>query len=137
MTCKRARMAPYGAELDRSAISYEPFIISCWGRLHPEAIRMLRSIAKVRARREQSTGAETLYRQLLARVTALVWRRAARMALRCRPHSAGDDPLTDFVVPDDICYLRAGLPGTVDLPPLEPPSPVAPGPVSGPPPSGG
>ena len=52
---------------------------------------MLRSVAKIRARREQSTGAETLYRQLLARITALVWRRAARMAIRCRPRGGPDD----------------------------------------------
>ena len=105
MNRKRARIAPYGAELDRSAIVCEPFVVSCWGRLRPDAIRMLRSVAKVRARREQSVGVETLYRQLLARITALIWRRAARMALRCRPQIAGGDLATEPVVVDDICCL--------------------------------
>lgn len=82
---------------------------------HPAAVQMLRSVAKVRARREASTGAEILYRQLLARVIALVWRRAARMAIRCRPRRTDDDADAAVVV-DAACGLRAGEPGTVELP---------------------
>lgn len=114
---KRARIGPHQHELDQAAIEYHPFAISCWGRLHPAAAQMLRTLAKVKARREGGTGAELIFRQLVSRITALVWRRAARMALRCRPQS-GDDEGPDDPVVDPSCAWRAGSPHSVDLPPL-------------------
>ena len=77
---------------------------------------MIRSLAKVKARREGGTDAEIILRQLISRVTALVWRRAARMALRCRP-MCGDDDAPENPVVDAVCAQRAGFPNSVDLPP--------------------
>ena len=112
---KRARMEPYRAEMDSSAVEYHPFAVSCWGRLHPSATTMLRSLARVKARRTQGEGAEQVYRQLLSRIHALVWRRAARMALRCRPRG-GDEEAPAALSLDEATILRAGSPGTLTLP---------------------
>ena len=113
---KRARIRPYQPELDQAAIEYHPFAVSCWGRLHPDAAQMIRNLAKVKARREGGTNAEIIFRQLISRITALVWRRAARMALRCRPR-CGDDDAPENPVVDAVCAQRAGFPNSVDLPP--------------------
>ena len=114
---KRARMIPYTAELSQSAVEYQPFALSCWGRFHPTATKMIRSLARYKARREGLSGDNVIYRQLVARITTCVWRRAARMALRCRPCASGDDATPEPSV-DAASVVRAGDPGSVDLPPL-------------------
>ena len=111
----QTRILPFVAELRQSAVEYHPFAISCWGRLHPQASAMVRALAKFKARREGSTCDLTIYRQLIARLTTLVWRRAARMALRCRPRAADDERPCGPLV-DDACVIRAGDSGRAELP---------------------
>ena len=74
---KLARMDPYKDELAAAAIDYRPFAISCWGRLHPNARQMLISLAKRIARREGSHSYQQVLTRLEARISALIWRRAA------------------------------------------------------------
>ena len=114
---KRARMIPYAAELNQSAIEYQPFALSCWGRLHPSADKMIKSLARYKARREGLSSENSIYRQLVARITSCVWRRAARMALRCRPCASGDEAPGELSI-DAACVVRAGDPASADLPPL-------------------
>ena len=112
---KTARMDPFSPELDRQGVDYRPFAISCWGRLHPAAAQMLRNAAKMKARREGMASETNLYRHFLGRVGALIWRRAARMALRCRPQGDDDDERDDPKV-DVACSIRAGDPSHLNLP---------------------
>ena len=75
---------------------------------------MLRNAAKIKARREGMASETNLYRHFLGRVGALIWRRAAKMVLRCRPQG-GDDEHDDPTV-DVACTLRAGDPSHLNLP---------------------
>ena len=76
---------------------------------------MVRNAAKIKARGEGMASETSLYRHFLGRVGALIWRRAARMALRCRPQGGDDDERDDPTV-DEACSARAGDPGHVNLP---------------------
>ena len=116
-TRKRERMRPHQQELESGGIEYHPFAISCWGRLHPAASQMLHCLAKRKARREGLACERAIFARLLARVTAAVWTRAARMVLQCRGKE--DEGESEEVVGDDMTMVRAGSPGTADLPALE------------------
>ena len=116
---KRDRMEPFKDELDRGGVEYHPFAVSCWGRLHPAASRMLENIAKRTARREGGTTQRAVLHRLRARITTEIMRRAARMVIHCRPQppEAVDE---GAVVSMDVTVdadLRAGDPGTALVPP--------------------
>jgi hypothetical protein len=128
---KIARMQPFASELEAAGIEYQPFAISCWGRLHPAALQMLSRLAKRMARREGTSCHRAVLQRLMARITTLVMRRAARMALRCLPQAACDDaeewPSCDALLSSPIA-LRAGDPSTSALEPflVAPPCGAAP-----------
>ena len=52
---KKERMEPHRDELDAAGIDYQPFAISSWGRLHPDAHQMLVQLSKRQARRDGTT----------------------------------------------------------------------------------
>ena len=120
---KNARMQQFSDELEAGGVVYRPFAVSCWGRLHPEAMQMLHNIAKRMARRDGTTTQRAILSRLQARITTEVMRRAARMLLRCSSRaeyletqgSAGDE-----AQPTLEASLRAGHPGYCRLPPLYP-----------------
>ena len=135
-------MDPYKDELAAAAIDYRPFAISCWGRLHPNARQMLISLAKRIARREGSHSYQQVLTRLEARISALIWRRAARMMLQCLPHVPVDGaPTVDQpTVISPEAEQRAGHPSSVDLPlyisSISAPSPAPPSGAHGALPSG-
>jgi len=47
-------MEPFQEELQAQGIEYHPFVLSCWGRLHPNAEQMLHRLARRIARREST-----------------------------------------------------------------------------------
>ena len=112
---KRDRMAPYQQELEAGAIEYHPFAISCWGRMHPSAYDMLRKVARVKARREGLASEAAILHRLVARITSCIWIRAARMVLQCKPLAQDEEPLQEPAC-DNAALIRAGTPGTADLP---------------------
>ena len=123
---KHLRMWPFWDELGSGAISYRPFVVSCWGRLHPDALQMLRNLAKRLARREGRSSQRVHLDRLLARVNVEVMRRAARMVRDCLPRGdsaddgafveAGPGTSADLAPVDPVTEQRAGHPSTVDLP---------------------
>ncbi len=120
---KTERMEPFADQLEATGITYAPFAVSCWGRLHPAALQMLSNVAKRMARRDGSTKHYAVLRRLVARVTTVVMRRAARMLLRCLPLARALGDLEEPSVeapPSQDAELRAGHPGLCRLPPLHP-----------------
>ena len=114
---KRERMEPFREELESAGLSYQPFAVSCWGRLHPRAAEMLASLAKARARRHGTSPAAELH-HVRARVTTAVMRRAARMVRCCLPlaseapvEGAGDTDAAPCAAADK----RAGDPSVASL----------------------
>ncbi len=129
---KAERMQPHADQLEAAGVQYQPFAVSCWGRLHPEATQMLLRLAKRLARRAGTTTHRAVLRQLVARVTTTVMRRAARMLLRSSPLASLDDDEVGPAVEPPLTHhaeLRAGHPGICHLPPLYPvpPNSAAPG----------
>ena len=95
-------------------------------------MQMLLRLAKRLARRAGTTTHRAVLRQLVARVTTTVMRRAARMLLRCSPLASLDDDEVGPAVEPPLTHhaeLRAGHPGICHLPPLYPvpPNSAAPG----------
>ena len=78
---------------------------------------MLTNAAKRTARRRGYTCYRAVLQGLVARITTAVVRRGARMLLRCLPQ-CDSDAECDFE-PSQQAALRAGDPGTADLPLLE------------------
>jgi len=116
---KRERMEPYTDELAAVGVEFHPFALSCWGRLHPSALQMLRNLSKRIARREGQGSQRVVLQRLLARIATAVMRRAARMLLRCLPRSVreGDDgEVLAAPTLSPAVYLRAGDPGDASLP---------------------
>ena len=116
---KAQRMNQFAEELEAGAVEYAPFAISCWGRLHDNSKQMLRNLAKQIARRQGRSNEQPIYRRLLARINAVVWRRAARMVNACLPKEAWEEDEEEDVdddTPDAAGALRAGSPDTSELP---------------------
>ena len=120
---KNARMQQFSHELEAGGIVYRPFAVSCWGRLHPEAMQMLHNIAKKMTRRDGTTTQRAILSRLQARITTEVMRRAARMLLRCLPRAEyleTQGSVGEEAQPTLEASLRAGHPGHCRLPPLYP-----------------
>ena len=109
-------MQPYGDELAANGVEYHPFAVSCWGRLHPGALRMLHTLARRIARRNGSTSYAEILRRLQARITTQIMKRAAKMVRVCMPcaPAALEEAVADPPV-DNAAYLRAGHPSTCNL----------------------
>ncbi len=69
---KIERMQPFAAELEAAGVEYQPFAISCWGRMRPAAFLMLARLAKRMARREGGTSYRAVLQRLVARITTVV-----------------------------------------------------------------
>ncbi len=114
---------PFADQLEAAGITYVPFSVSCWGRLHPAALQMLSAAAKRMARRDGSSNHSAVLQRLFARVTTVVMRRAARMLLRCLPLGRALEDPAEPPIKARLCQhaeLRAGHPGLCLLPPLYP-----------------
>ena len=87
VTTKRAAYANHRDELDAEGITYVPVVWSAYGRPHPDAVRVLVTLAGCTARRRGTSDASTLARRTAARIAAAIWRRAALVRparSRCR-----------------------------------------------------
>ena len=94
VTTKRDKYAAHRDELDAEGITYAPMVRSAHGRPHPDAVRILITLARWTARRRGTSDAFTLARRTAARIAAAIWRRAARRVLECWPVPA--DPYGAF-----------------------------------------
>ena len=77
---KRGERAGIERELLDQGITYMPVVFTCFGRMHPEAVRILNSIG-ARAARRRGWAVAAVRRQLHSRIGAALARRAARMSL--------------------------------------------------------
>jgi hypothetical protein len=115
---KLARMQPHAVELEASGVEYRPVTFSCYGRPHPDAVRLMQGLGRRLARRK-GTEAHVETRHLAARIGVEIWRRAARMLRSCLPVASEDVAAQeDLLAP--LCpqvLLRVGRPDTVELDP--------------------
>ena len=77
--------AAYLGELRAEGVEYLPVVWSACGRPHPDAIRVLVTLARATARRRDTSSYGSLAWQSAARIGAGIWRRAAGMVLACWP----------------------------------------------------
>ena len=64
---------------------YCPLIFSCYGRVHPESMAILRNISQGAARRRGLLDFRGLFARLLRNIGVAIWRRAALMVHDCTP----------------------------------------------------
>ena len=83
-------MQPFAGELEAGGMEYRPITFSCYGRPHPDAVRLLHTFGRRLARRK-GTEAHVEERRLAARVGVEIWRRAARMLRQCLPDTAHEE----------------------------------------------
>ena len=84
-------------------VQYLPMAFSCYGRLHPDALRILEKMAQKPARRRGFGSHKLILRRALVRVGVEIWRRAAKMVLACLPQPSeaeaallfGEDPAAE------------------------------------------
>ena len=84
---KRTVYAPYLPELHNEGIEYAPMVWSAYGRPHPDASRVLLTLARMTARRRGEASYRGLARRWSAKIAAAIWRRGANMVLACWPAS--------------------------------------------------
>ena len=81
----------YGAHLHelevRQGISYCPMVWSAWGRAHPEAARILETLARQAARRRGLRDHRLLLRRVRASIGVQLMRRAVGMVRGCMPYA--------------------------------------------------
>ena len=82
---KVATYASHEQELAARGVRYLPFAISCYGRLHPEAIIVVSRLAAAAARRHSALGARALEKRVRCRISVRVARRAVSMLRACLP----------------------------------------------------
>ena len=82
--------ADHLAELEAKGVRYLPFTVSCYGRLHPEAVAVARQLAASAARRHGALGARTLERRVRCRLSVCITRRAVAMLRACLPPLAAE-----------------------------------------------
>ena len=79
---------PHFDSLQRASIHYLPVVWSAYGRPHPDASKVLVTLARAVARRRGLGNFRGLARQWAARITTEVWRRGANKILVCWPAPA-------------------------------------------------
>ena len=87
-TMHRKKLETYGEyfeELAAQGVRYVPFVLSCYGRLHPEATTTLERLALQAARRQGVGNHRALLRRTSAALGVAVQRRAVAMARACLP----------------------------------------------------
>ena len=85
---RKRKLADYGAYLDemsRTGLRYIPLIFSAYGRMHPDTMAILQSVAKRAARRRGFHDHHLLLRRALTGIGVQIWRRAAVMVKSCVP----------------------------------------------------
>ena len=82
---KRTVYALHLDELRYGGIQYAPMIWSAYGRPHPDALRVLLTLARGAARRRGEASFRSLARRWSAKIAAAIWRRGANMVLACWP----------------------------------------------------
>ena len=75
---KRAVYAEHFPVLRNQGIQYAPVVWSAYGRPHPDASRVLLTLARQTARRRGETTFRGLARRWAARIAAAIWRRAGQ-----------------------------------------------------------
>ena len=80
-------------ELTSEGIRYVPMLFSCFGRAHPEAMRVVVSLAASVARRRGIADTSPIVRKCLAWIGVRVQRRAAAMVRACMPSCWFEDLL--------------------------------------------
>ena len=82
---------------------------------------MLTRLAKRMARRNGSLAFHNILSRLRAKISMEIWRRAARMALKCVPiHEDEELEACDDSTLSPLAVLRAGHPAEAELPLLVP-----------------
>lgn len=84
---KRDEREPIRAELEQQNIQYRPVIWTTYGRPHAQALDAMKGIAK-RLGRRRGCKAAVVLAQIQFSIGVCLARRAARMSLVCRRHSA-------------------------------------------------
>ena len=70
---------------ERTNFEYRPLVFSCYGRVHPECMSILRNIAQGAARRCGLFDFKGLLSRIHRNIGVAIWRRAARMVHACAP----------------------------------------------------
>ena len=81
---KKKKYASILSDLAEEGVVYCPLVVSCYGRLHVDALQYLRSMAAVAARRHGFADGASLLRRVRTALGVQVWRRVAAMARACR-----------------------------------------------------
>ena len=82
---KRARYEEYFEEMAANNLRYVPVVLSCYGRLHPEAAVTLERVALQAGRRQGVSNYKALLRRATAAIGVAVVTRAVAMARACLP----------------------------------------------------
>ena len=80
---KRSNYAAHEDELRAEGIQYLPVVWSAYGRPHPDASRVLLTLARGAARRWDEASFRSLARHWACKIAAAIWRRGANMVLAC------------------------------------------------------
>ena len=81
---KRRRLGEQGhAELREQGLTYEPFVVSCFGRLEAGADERIARMARRAARRRGIARPAVLERRFRQRLAVEVWRRTVAVLRRC------------------------------------------------------
>ena len=81
------RGTQHNTELMAEGIQYLPVVWSAYGRPHPDASRVLLTLARSTARRRGEASYRGLARRWAYRITAGIWLLAANMIFSCWPAS--------------------------------------------------
>jgi hypothetical protein len=79
------------ATLQSNGIAYKPIIWTAWGRAHPDAISVLRSLAITAARRRGLISASAMLAESRLNIALELQARAARMVMKCLPLPEEDE----------------------------------------------
>ena len=81
-----AKVAKYRPHLEvQHEFEYRPLVFSCYGRVHPEACSILKTLAKGAARRHGVIDFKGLLARAYRNISVEIWRRAASMVYDCMP----------------------------------------------------
>ena len=94
----------------QNEFEYRPLVFSCYGRVHPEAVAIFRTLAQVAARKHGVIDSQGLLARLYRNVGVEIWRRVASMVYDCMPKLHDDerdflcgcDPIFPLVADSDI-----------------------------------
>ena len=88
---KLAHYRPHCDELAAQGIRYRPKAISCYGRLHPEAVHVLAAVAQKAVRRYGFVDHVPILRRLQQAIGVRLQVRLVSMVRACLPHLSSDE----------------------------------------------